>query len=98
VALKDEAARAGRDPDKMLLCNLVLPVTAETKAAAEDKIALLEELPLDIDQLSLLPERQVESDGARVHALQQSRPARQRRHARAGHVRRVSRGTPQWLD
>jgi FMN-dependent oxidoreductase (nitrilotriacetate monooxygenase family) len=55
-ALKDEAEHAGRDPDAMVICNLVLPVCAETKAAAEDKMALIEQLPLEIDQLSLLSE------------------------------------------
>jgi FMN-dependent oxidoreductase (nitrilotriacetate monooxygenase family) len=54
--LKDEAARAGRDPDGMLLCNLVTPVCAATRAEAEDKMALIERLPLEIDQLSLLAE------------------------------------------
>jgi alkanesulfonate monooxygenase SsuD/methylene tetrahydromethanopterin reductase-like flavin-dependent oxidoreductase (luciferase family) len=55
-ALKDEAADAGRDPDSMVVCNLVLPVCAETRAAAEDKMALIQQLPLEIDQLSLLSE------------------------------------------
>jgi alkanesulfonate monooxygenase SsuD/methylene tetrahydromethanopterin reductase-like flavin-dependent oxidoreductase (luciferase family) len=40
----------------MLICNLVTPVCAETKAAAEDKMALIQQLPLEIDQLSLLAE------------------------------------------
>jgi FMN-dependent oxidoreductase (nitrilotriacetate monooxygenase family) len=56
AALRDEAGRAGRDPDAMRICNLVLPVCAETKTAAEDKMALVEQLPLEIDQLSLLSE------------------------------------------
>ena len=56
TALKDEAAASGRDPDAMLICNLVTPVCAETRAAAEDKMALIQQLPLDIDQLSLLAE------------------------------------------
>jgi FMN-dependent oxidoreductase (nitrilotriacetate monooxygenase family) len=56
AALKAEAAAVGRDPDGMLICNLVTPVCAETKAAAEDKMALLQQLPLEIDQLSLLAE------------------------------------------
>src|SRR4029077_12014825 len=56
AALREEAALAGRDPDTMRICNLVLPVCAETKAAAEDKMALVEQLPLEIDQLSLLSE------------------------------------------
>jgi FMN-dependent oxidoreductase (nitrilotriacetate monooxygenase family) len=56
AALRDEATLAGRDPDAMRICNLVLPVCAETKMAAEDKMALVEKLPLEIDQLSLLSE------------------------------------------
>jgi len=56
AALRAEAARAGRDPDTLRICNLVLPVCAETKTAAEDKMALVEQLPLEIDQLSLLSE------------------------------------------
>jgi FMN-dependent oxidoreductase (nitrilotriacetate monooxygenase family) len=56
AALKDEASRAGRDPDSMVICTLAMPVCAETKTAAEDKMALIEKLPLEIDQLSLLSE------------------------------------------
>ena len=56
AALREEASLAGRDPDTMRICNLVLPVCAETKTAAEDKMALVEKLPLEIDQLSLLSE------------------------------------------
>lgn len=56
TALKNEAEQAGRDPEAMVICNLVLPVCAETRAAAEDKMALIEQLPLEIDQLSLLSE------------------------------------------
>jgi FMN-dependent oxidoreductase (nitrilotriacetate monooxygenase family) len=56
AALKNEAEHAGRDPDTMVICNLMMPVCAETKAAAEDKMALIEQLPLQIDQLSLLSE------------------------------------------
>jgi FMN-dependent oxidoreductase (nitrilotriacetate monooxygenase family) len=56
AGLKEEAARFGRDPDGMLLCNLVTPVCAATRAEAEDKMALIQQLPLEIDQLSLLAE------------------------------------------
>ena len=56
AALKEEAAAAGRDPSEMLLCNLVTPVCAPTRAEAEDKMALIQSLPLEIDQLSLLAE------------------------------------------
>ena len=54
--LKDGAARAGRDPDAMVICNLVTPVCGATQTEAEDKMALASRLPLDIDQLSLLSE------------------------------------------
>jgi len=56
MALKDEAAGCGRDPDRMLLCTLVTPVCAATRAEAEDRMALIQSLPLEIDQLSLLAE------------------------------------------
>ena len=55
-AIRTEAAKAGRDPDQMFLCNLVTPVPGATKAEAEDKMALIEKLPLEIDALSLLAE------------------------------------------
>jgi FMN-dependent oxidoreductase (nitrilotriacetate monooxygenase family) len=56
AAVRNEAAKAGRDPDQMLLCNLTTPVCAATKAEAEDKMALINTLPLQIDALSLLAE------------------------------------------
>jgi alkanesulfonate monooxygenase SsuD/methylene tetrahydromethanopterin reductase-like flavin-dependent oxidoreductase (luciferase family) len=56
ASLKDEAVRAGRDPDGMVLCNLVTPVCATTRAEAEDRMAVIQNLPLEIDQLSLLAE------------------------------------------
>jgi len=55
-AIRGEAARAGRDPGQMFLCNLVTPVCGATKAEAEDRMALIEKLPLEIDALSLLAE------------------------------------------
>jgi FMN-dependent oxidoreductase (nitrilotriacetate monooxygenase family) len=55
-AVKDEAARLGRDPDRIALCNILMPVSGATKAEAEDKMALISKLPLEIDQLSLLAE------------------------------------------
>lgn len=54
--LRAEAANGGRDPDSMVVCNLVLPVCGASKAEAEDKMALLRQLPREIDQLSLLSE------------------------------------------
>jgi FMN-dependent oxidoreductase (nitrilotriacetate monooxygenase family) len=56
AALKAEAEKAGRNPEEMVICNLVLPVCAATKAEAEDKMAIAQQLPLEIDQLSLLSE------------------------------------------
>src|SRR5262252_7742492 len=56
AGLKQEAERFGRDPGDMLLCNLVTPVCAATRAEAEDKMAVIQQLPLEIDQLSLLAE------------------------------------------
>ncbi|HXQ50002.1 MAG TPA: LLM class flavin-dependent oxidoreductase [Stellaceae bacterium] len=56
AALKGEAERAGRDPDAMSICVSLTTVSAATKAEAEDKMALLERLPLEIDALSLLSE------------------------------------------
>lgn len=54
--LKGETERLGRDPDSQYLCMAMLPITAATKAEAEDKMALAEKLPKEIDQLSLLSE------------------------------------------
>ncbi|MFB6414896.1 MULTISPECIES: LLM class flavin-dependent oxidoreductase [Bradyrhizobium] len=56
ASVRNEAARAGRDPDQMFLCNLTTPVCAATKAEAEDRMALINKLPLQIDALSLLAE------------------------------------------
>src|SRR4029079_1327909 len=55
-AIRNEAGEAGRDPDQMFLCNLTTPVCGATKSEAEDKMALIEKLPLEIDALSLLSE------------------------------------------
>ena len=55
-AVKSEAARLGRDPDHISVCNILMPVAGATKAEAEDKMALISKLPLEIDALSLLAE------------------------------------------
>jgi FMN-dependent oxidoreductase (nitrilotriacetate monooxygenase family) len=55
-AIRNEATKAGRDPDQMFLCNLITPVCGATKSEAEDKMALIEKLPLEIEALSLLAE------------------------------------------
>lgn len=54
--LKASCAATGRDPDSMKIAALVYPVVAETRAEAEDKRALLESLPKEIDSLLLLTE------------------------------------------
>ena len=55
-AIRNEAAKAGRDPDQMFLCKLITSVCGATKSEAEDKMALMGNLPLEIDALSLLAE------------------------------------------
>jgi FMN-dependent oxidoreductase (nitrilotriacetate monooxygenase family) len=54
--VKGDAERLGRNPDHIFMCNLITPVTAATKAEAEDQMALIDKLPLEIDALSLLSE------------------------------------------
>lgn len=56
AAQKADAEAAGRDPDHMKIATLCHPVVAETKAEAEDKFALIETLPLEVDSLMLLSE------------------------------------------
>ena len=54
--LKGMAEAAGRDPETMRIAHLITPVIAETKSEAEDKRAVLEELPIEADSLMLLSE------------------------------------------
>jgi len=54
--VKGEAARLNRDPDRIFICNILTPVAGATKAEAEDKMATIAKLPLEIDALSLLAE------------------------------------------
>ena len=56
--VKGKAAVAdnGRDPDSQKICSLFYPVVAATKAEAEDRKALYDTLPNEVDQLSLLSE------------------------------------------
>jgi FMN-dependent oxidoreductase (nitrilotriacetate monooxygenase family) len=56
AAFKAEVARAGRDPEHVKVTQLVNTVAAGTRAEAEDKWAEIDELPLEIDALSLLSE------------------------------------------
>jgi FMN-dependent oxidoreductase (nitrilotriacetate monooxygenase family) len=55
-AVKSEAARHGRDPEHIFICNMLTAVTGGTKTEAEDKMATIAKLPLEIDALSLLSE------------------------------------------
>jgi FMN-dependent oxidoreductase (nitrilotriacetate monooxygenase family) len=54
--LKASAAALGRDPNHMTITPSAYMVCAETKAEAEDKMALIETLATDDDALSLLSE------------------------------------------
>ena len=54
--LKAAAADCGRSPDGMQIATLCHPVVAATRAEAEDKFALIERLPLEVDSLMLLSE------------------------------------------
>jgi len=55
-AVKEEAVRIGRIADHISICNILMPVVGATKTEAEDKMALIAKLPLEIDALSLLAE------------------------------------------
>jgi FMN-dependent oxidoreductase (nitrilotriacetate monooxygenase family) len=56
AVFKDEIARHGRDPDSVQVATGMYHVVAETRAEAEDKVALIDRLPRMADQLSLLSE------------------------------------------
>jgi FMN-dependent oxidoreductase (nitrilotriacetate monooxygenase family) len=56
AAVKNEAMRLNRDPDHIFICNIFTPVAGATKSEAEDKMATIKRLPLEIDALSLLAE------------------------------------------
>ena len=53
---RNEAAKAGRDPDHMFICNLTTPSAARPRAEAEDKMACHQEAAAEMDALSLLAE------------------------------------------
>jgi FMN-dependent oxidoreductase (nitrilotriacetate monooxygenase family) len=53
---KSAVAQCGRDPEQVLVTQLVNTVCGASKAEAEDKWALIQKLPLEIDALSLLSE------------------------------------------
>lgn len=56
AAFKDDVAALGRDPDKVFMTPSVYTVVADTKAEAEDKMALNDALFEEVDALSLLSE------------------------------------------
>ena len=53
---KADVVRLGRNPEHLKIATLCHPVVAPTKAEAEDKFALIETLPLEVDSLMLLSE------------------------------------------
>jgi alkanesulfonate monooxygenase SsuD/methylene tetrahydromethanopterin reductase-like flavin-dependent oxidoreductase (luciferase family) len=53
---KTEVARLGRDPDLVTVNTIAYPVVAETRAEAEDKMAVIDSLYKEVDGLSLLSE------------------------------------------
>jgi FMN-dependent oxidoreductase (nitrilotriacetate monooxygenase family) len=55
-SFKDLVAAQGRDPAKVRLAPAVYAIAAETRAAAEDKMALIDRLAKPVDSLALLSE------------------------------------------
>src|SRR6516225_3203485 len=53
---KAEVERCDRDPEHVIVTQLVTTVAAETSTEAQDKWAVINKLPLEIDALSLLSE------------------------------------------
>jgi FMN-dependent oxidoreductase (nitrilotriacetate monooxygenase family) len=53
---KAAVAAHGRDPEKVTVNTIAFPVVAETRAEAEDKMALVDQLYREVDGLSLLSE------------------------------------------
>jgi FMN-dependent oxidoreductase (nitrilotriacetate monooxygenase family) len=56
ASFKADVADCGRDPEHVKVTQLVNTVAAASKMEAEDKWAVIEQLPLEIDALSLLSE------------------------------------------
>jgi FMN-dependent oxidoreductase (nitrilotriacetate monooxygenase family) len=56
AAFKRAVAEIGRNPEHVRVTMACYPVVAESRAEAEDKLALIESLPNDFDRLSLLSE------------------------------------------
>ncbi len=55
-AFKEQLAAGNRDPDSVKITPEVYTCVAETRAEAEDRLALIDSLPREADQLSLLSE------------------------------------------
>ncbi len=55
-AFKEAIAAHGRDPGKVPVNTIAYPVVAETRAEAEDKMAVIDSLYKEVDGLSLLSE------------------------------------------
>ena len=56
ASFKADVARHGRDPEDVRVAPSTYLVAAATRAEAEDKMALIDKLPLEVDALSLLSE------------------------------------------
>jgi FMN-dependent oxidoreductase (nitrilotriacetate monooxygenase family) len=56
ASFKQQVAETGRDPDKVFVSAGVYHVVAPTRMEAEDRVAAIDKLPKEIDQLSLLCE------------------------------------------
>jgi FMN-dependent oxidoreductase (nitrilotriacetate monooxygenase family) len=56
ASFKQQVADAGRDPEQVFVSAGVYHVVAPTRTEAEDKVAAIDKLPKEIDQLSLLCE------------------------------------------
>ncbi|MFL6799789.1 MAG: LLM class flavin-dependent oxidoreductase [Xanthobacteraceae bacterium] len=56
AAFKADIAKCGRNPEDVKVTQLITTIVAATRAEAEDKRALIDKLPLEIDALSLLSE------------------------------------------
>src|SRR5207302_4933599 len=56
AGFKAEVAGCGRNPEEVKITHLVSTVAAASRMEAEDKWALINKLPLEIDALSLLSE------------------------------------------
>ena len=88
---KAEVARLGRDPDLMTVNTIAYPVVAETRAEAEDKMAVINSLYKEVDGLSLLSEAlnfdfKTKAHGRSLHHRGARRHVRHAGDARPGHA------------